>query len=41
VNGQRDNGDFHKSSLTSHTLITMAYNSPNAKPDTVYNWDGL
>ncbi|HEY7416650.1 MAG TPA: hypothetical protein VH593_15785 [Ktedonobacteraceae bacterium] len=41
VNGQPYNGDFRNISLTSHTLITLAYNSPNVKPDTEYNWDGL
>ncbi len=41
VNGQPYNGNFRNISLISHTLITMAYNSPNAQPDTEYNWDGL
>jgi hypothetical protein len=41
VNGKQYNGDFRNISLISHTLITLMYHSPNAKPDTVYNWDGL
>lgn len=41
VNGKPYNGDFHKIQLNAHTLITLAYNSPNAKPDTTYNWNGL
>jgi hypothetical protein len=27
--------------ITSHELITMAYNSPGVKPDTSYSWNGL
>lgn len=41
VNGKLYNGDFRNVSLISHTLITLAYNSPNVKPDTEYNWGGL
>ncbi|MBA2285409.1 MAG: hypothetical protein H0W02_08010 [Ktedonobacteraceae bacterium] len=41
VNGKVYNGDFHKIVLQSHTLVTLAYDSPNAKPDTTYNWSGL
>ena len=41
VNGKPYNGDFHKIPLGAHTLITLAYNSPNVKPDTTYNWNGL
>jgi hypothetical protein len=41
VNGQPYNGDFHNLALSPHMLITMAYNTPNAQPDTVYNWNGL
>jgi hypothetical protein len=41
VNGKPYNGDFHKIPLTAHTIITLAYNSPNVKPDTTYNWNGL
>ena len=38
VNGQPYKGDFHNLPLKAHDLITMAYNSPNIKPDTVYSW---
>ena len=38
VNGQVYKGDFHNITFTPHELITMAYNSPGIKPDTVYNW---
>lgn len=41
INGKPYNGDFRNISLISHTLITMAYNSPNITPDAAYNWDGL
>ena len=41
VNGKPYNGDFHKIPLQTHTLITLMYNSPNAVPDTTYNWNGL
>lgn len=41
VDGKPYNGDFHKIPLIAHTLITLAYNSPNAKADTTYNWNGL
>lgn len=41
VNGKKFNGDFHTIALKSHLLITMAYNSPNITPDTVYNWGYL
>jgi len=41
VNGKPFTGDFHKIPLQSHTLITLAYNSPNVKPDTSFNWNGL
>ena len=41
VNGKPYNGDFHKIPLVAHTVITLAYNSPNVKPDTTYNWNGL
>ena len=41
VDGKPYNGDFHKIPLKAHTLITLAYNSPNVKPDTTYNWNGL
>jgi len=41
VNGKLYTGDFHKIPLGAHTLITLAYNSPNVKPETTYNWNGL
>jgi hypothetical protein len=41
VNGKLYTGDFHKIPLVAHTLITLAYNSPHAVPDTTYNWNGL
>jgi hypothetical protein len=41
VNGKPYNGDFHKIELSAHTLITMAYQSPNAPVDSVYNWGDL
>ncbi|MDQ6661906.1 MAG: hypothetical protein M3Z24_13210, partial [Chloroflexota bacterium] len=41
VNGQPYKGDFHSIPLQAHTLITLAYNSPNVKPDTTYNWGNL
>jgi hypothetical protein len=41
IDGKPYNGDFNKIELKSHELITLAYNSPNVKPDTVYSWNGL
>ena len=41
VNGQLVGGDFHSIVLQPHMLITLAYNSPNVKPDTSYAWNGL
>ncbi|GAC1448131.1 MAG: hypothetical protein PVSMB5_34530 [Ktedonobacteraceae bacterium] len=41
VDGKPYNGDFHKIPLQAHTLITLVYNSPQAVPDTTYNWNGL
>lgn len=41
VDGQPFTSDFHTILLHSHTLITLAYNSPGVKPDTYYNWDDL
>jgi len=41
VNGKPFTGDFHTIPLQSHTLITLAYNSPGVKPDTSFNWKGL
>ena len=41
VNGKPFAGDFHTIPLQAHTLITLAYQSPEVKPDTTYNWNGL
>ena len=41
VDGKPYTGDFHNITLTSHKLISMAYNSPGVKPDTTYAWNGL
>jgi hypothetical protein len=41
VNGQPYTGDFRQIKLDAHTLITMAYKTPNVKPDKSYNWNGL
>lgn len=41
VNGKPYTGNFYSIPLDAHTLITMAYNTPAARPDTVFNWDGL
>ncbi len=41
LDGKPYNGDFNKIELKSHELITLAYNSPNVKPDIVYSWNGL
>ncbi len=38
VNGKVVTGDFKSVSLNPHDLITIMYNSPNAKPVTTYNW---
>lgn len=41
VNGQKVNTDFSHLQLTAHELITIMYNSPGEKPDTVYSWGQL
>ncbi len=41
VDGKQYTGDFHAIPLHSHTLITLAFNSPGVKPDTSYPWNGL
>jgi hypothetical protein len=41
VNGQPYHGSLRNIPLNAHTLITLAFNSPNAKPDTTYNWGNL
>jgi hypothetical protein len=38
INGQEHTGSITTIPLTAHALVTIAYNSPNAKPDTVYSW---
>ncbi|HLI68841.1 MAG TPA: hypothetical protein VKV19_03710 [Ktedonobacteraceae bacterium] len=30
-----------KVQMAKHSLITLAYNSPEVKPDTTYAWNGL
>jgi hypothetical protein len=41
VDGKPYAGDWHNISLKSHTLITMAWNSPGVTPDTTYSWGSL
>jgi hypothetical protein len=41
VNGKLYKGDFHTIPMDAHALITLAYNTPNVKPDTTYYWGGL
>src|SRR6266702_3956010 len=41
VNGKPYTGNFQTIPLQSHTLITLAYNSPGVKPDTTFDWNGL
>jgi hypothetical protein len=41
INGHKYNGSLDSVPLDKHNLITIAYSSPKAKPDTVYNWNGL
>lgn len=41
VNGKSYHGTLDSIPLSAHALITIAYNSPNAKPDTTYNWGSL
>jgi hypothetical protein len=38
TNGLPYHGTLESIPLTEHTLITLAYNSPNARPDIVYAW---
>lgn len=38
VNGEKYNGDYHDILLDAHTIITMAYDSPDVKPVTTINW---
>ena len=41
IDGKPYSGNFRNISLQAHELITLAYNSPNVKPDTTYAWNGL
>jgi hypothetical protein len=41
INGKPFSGDFHNIQLEEHQLITLAYNSPNVTPDTIYNWGSV
>ena len=41
VNGKPFSGDFRTIRLQSHTLVTLAYNSPGVTPDTTFDWNGL
>ncbi len=41
VNGKPYTGNFQAIPLQTHTLITLAYNSPGVKPDTTFDWNGL
>jgi len=38
VNGKAYTGSWRNVPLTSHAAITLAYNSPNIKPDTSFNF---
>ena len=40
VAGKPFTGDLRAIPLQSHTLITLAYNSPGVQPDTTYPWNG-
>lgn len=41
VNGKVYHGSLTSIPLTAHNIITVAYNSPRAKPATTYAWNGL
>ena len=41
VGGIPYHGNFRNILLKAHELITLAYNSPNVKPDTIYSWGNL
>lgn len=41
INGKVYSGTLSSIPLEAHNVITMAYNSPNVKPATTYNWNGL
>ena len=38
VDGKKVTSDFNHLILQPHMVITIAYNSPNIKPDTSFNW---
>ena len=41
IGSQKYNGDFHNIVLKSHMIVTLAYNSPCVKPNTIFNWGTL
>lgn len=41
VNGEEVKEDFRIIPLKTHTLITLAFQSPDIQPDKYYNWSGL
>ncbi len=41
IDGKPSTSDFNTIELKPHSLITLAYNSPNITPDTTYNWGTL
>ncbi len=41
VNGKPYHGTLDSIPLAAHNIITIAYNSPKAKPATTYAWNGL
>jgi hypothetical protein len=41
IGSQKYNGDFHNIVLKSHMIVTLAYNSPSVRPNTIFNWGTL
>lgn len=41
INGKVYKGTLNSIPLAAHNIVTIAYNSPKAKPATTYNWGGL
>lgn len=41
LNGRPYTGTLASIPLAAHNLITIAYNSPDTRPDTSYAWNGL
>jgi hypothetical protein len=41
INGKSYHGTLNSIPLAAHNIITLAYNSPQAKPVTSYAWGGL